>query len=496
VFIGDKQLPFKNGVLTLSEKNCPALQEKLDFFLDQKLKWGLKYFELKDDEISESFLKKILSKIPIEQILFSFRNVGSPLFPKFLNQRDIQKTAMDWPFEWKGEYAIKSHKNISWIYSLHERGSHSLSELLDRFSKKKSARLKLAVEIFSFEELWQGHLWQKEDPIYRSFHPRSKDGRWKWYRLLFGPHQSLYFIREDDEDGVQDQPVMAESVRCHQKNLENGFACVLGAPVKHSATPFEQHTFFKQYKLPVVPILMEEGEVTDRNIKILEDLGMKFSAITSPLKKSFYHLCHANIKKTSKAGLKISEKNSPVSALNTLILKKHGWRGFNTDIDGALALQKRIHQMGLSKVAVWGGGGVRYVLDFIFGGTDDCSVLNEKVFNKFINKLKLNNGKRVVNHRYISFYSARTGKRLKGMEYNPDVVIWAVGRPRMSECLYPPSYWAPDCVFDLNYTDDSPGRGYALKTKSRYISGWLWFKVQAQAQRVLFKKLISGDFPL
>ena len=88
-----------------------------------------------------------------------------------------------------------------------------------------------------------------------------------------------------------------------------------------------------------------------------------------------------------------------------------------------------------------------------------------------------------------AFYSAQTGKLLKGSEQNPELVIWAVGRSRMSLCSAPPQNWKPLYVLDLNYTEDSPGREYAVKTKAQYLSGWLWFKTQAQAQRVLFEKL-------
>jgi len=287
IFLGDEKLPFKNGVLILSEHACPSSQEKLSFFLDQKLKWGLKYFELKDDGISEIFLKTVLLKIPPEQILFSFRNKKSSIFLNFFNQIKNVKLNLDWPVEWGAEDKTlkRDFEKRSLIYSLHGRGaSESLSEVLCQFPKNREVHLKLAVEIFSFKELWQGHLWWREDPVHRSFHPRSADGRWKWYRLLFGPHQPLYFIREDYEEGVLDQPVMAESVRCGKGISKNGFVCVLGNPVEHSATPFEQKSFFERCHLPIVPVLMKAEEVTKENVKILENFGMKFSAITTPLK--------------------------------------------------------------------------------------------------------------------------------------------------------------------------------------------------------------------
>ena len=493
IFLGDEKLSFRKGILTLNENNCPSSPEKLNFFLDQRSKWGLKYFELKDDEISETFLEKVLFKIPLQQVLFSFRCHDSVLFKNLLNRIDFQNVTADWPLEWKRENEIKDHERVSWIYSLHERENQTLSKVLGQFPKKQNVHLKLAVEIFSFEELWQGHLWWKEDPTRRSFHPRSIDGRWKWYRLLFGPHQPLYFIREDYEEGVLDQPVMAESVRCGQGVLENGFSCVLGNPIEHSATPFEQQLFFEKYNLPVVPILMKEEEVNQTNMKILENFGMKFSAITSPLKKKFYQVLNTETSSTNI--LKINQNNSSVSSLNTLILTKQGWNGLNTDIDGALVFKKFIHQSGFHKVAVWGGGAIREVLDFVLSLKEDYmhGVLNQKELDRIVNEFKPSGFDSVKNYKFnkndISFYSAQTGKLLRGSEQIPEVVIWAVGRSRMSSCMYPSQKWKPLYVLDLNYTYDSPGRGYAVKIKSQYVSGWLWFKAQAQAQRVLFEKL-------
>ena len=390
-----------------------------------------------------------------------------------------------------------------------------MNEVLNQFPEKLDAHLKLAVEIFSFEELWQGHMWQKENPHQRSFHPRSAEGRWKWYRLLFGPCQPFYFIREDDKEGVLDQPVMAESVRCEGAE-DKGFACVLGDPVNHSATPFEQGLFFRKYNFPVVSILMKKEEANNRNMKILENFGMKFSAVTSPLKKKIYQIFAGSADESCKrnVGFRVLSKNEKnvntkikarVSSLNTLIWTPQGWSGWNTDIEGALAFKKYIHQLKLNQTAVWGGGAVRDALDFVFS-------LNGGLYSsaKDVDPVKSGASCEPIIHAgaglgdsawqfhrpspakaeiHLSFYSARTGRLLKGSVQNPDVVIWAVGRSRISSCMNPPRHWRPLYIFDVNYTEDSPGREYALETKAQYVSGWLWFKAQAQAQRTLFEKL-------
>ena len=449
-------LPFKNGVLTLNPKK--TLPEKLKFSIDHKLKWNLKFFEIRDDLFDKKNLDLVLKKIPKNKLLFSFREKNKTLF-KNIRQYGI----VDWPFEWGENKKLRPD-----IYSLHQRKkSQTLRQQLKEFSKLKNSYLKLAVEIHSFEELWLGHSWQTREPGLRSFHPRSKDGRWMWQRLLFGPRQPFYFIREEGGGNVLDQPFMAKSVRLCKGISSQGFACVLGDPVSHSATPFEQSSFLKKYNLPVVKVLMKEKEATKKNFEILEKFNLRFCAVTSPLKKKAYHLFKNYFFSTD-----IKRSFLKVNSLNTLIRTNAGWKGFNTDLEGAFALRKIIGSS--EKTAVWGGGGVRNILKL------------SMLCNDFSKTLK--NEKRSS----ISFFSARSGKLLYGENLKPDIVVWAVGRERMRFCVYPPLSWRPRLVVDLNYTEDSPGCEYALKAKAEYRSGWFWFKAQAKAQRKLFQTFGGG----
>ena len=478
-------LPFKNGVLTLNPKK--TLPEKLEFSIEHKLNWSFKFFEIRDDLFNKKNLDLVLKKIPQNKILFSFRKKNKTLFKNI-----CQKGIVDWSFEW-GENK-KLHPDI---YSLHQRKkSQTLGEQLKEFSKVKNAHLKLAVEIHSFKELWQGHSWQRQNPGLRSFHPCSKNGRWMWQRLLFGPHQPFYFIREGVESAVLDQPFMAESVRVPEGISPQGFACVIGDPVSHSATPFEQGPFLKKHRLPAVKILMKENEMTLQNFKILEKFNLQFCAVTSPLKKKAYKVFKnsfftakndADLAKQEPQNEKFisflqdkclktsrfekQKKNNLISSINTLIQTSAGWKGFNTDIEGALALKKIID--GNAKTAVWGGGGVRNILKLVF----DCNNLSTTL----------------TKNKYFAFFSARSGKLVYGEDLEPEIVVWAVGRERMPFCLYPPPVWKPRLVVDLNYAEDSPGREYALKANAEYKSGWFWFKAQAKAQRKLFQTFGGGD---
>jgi shikimate 5-dehydrogenase len=47
----------------------------------------------------------------------------------------------------------------------------------------------------------------------------------------------------------------------------------------------------------------------------------------------------------------------------------------------------------------------------------------------------------------------------------------------------PPKQWKPSILVDLNYTEDSPGREYALQVGAEYVSGLRMFQVQAEKQR-------------
>ena len=88
-------------------------------------------------------------------------------------------------------------------------------------------------------------------------------------------------------------------------------------------------------------------------------------------------------------------------------------------------------------------------------------------------------------------FSARTGHERATSDttssWQPDAVIWAVGRERLNR--WPPASWRPQLVIDANYSEDSPGREYALTTGARYLAGDAWFKRQAAEQRCFWSEL-------
>ncbi|MDZ4660979.1 MAG: shikimate kinase [Pseudomonadota bacterium] len=385
-------------------------RDGINCYFERCRPWGVSFFELRNDFLSENNIALALKYIPNSQLLFSIR--------KKIESLPSGVSDFDWALE-LGECPFPNPR----IYSLHTRSDElSFESTLRKLEQyqKGGTHIKLAVEIKSFSELVLGHKWQREDQSQRSFLPTSDDGRWLWYRVLQKGKQKLNFVNEGFSN-VLDQPSMMDWLSAP---VSESFAAVLGDPIEHSFSPEEHQEFFSKRKLPFVKIRVSESEWSEA-IAVLESLGLKYAAVTSPLKKIALR----------------------PDTINTIYYNGK-WQGANTDLDG---LKEFFEVIKDESVAVWGGGG-----------------LLESI-NSFLPKAK--------------YYSARTGKNRDGStsEILPEVVVWAVGRGRLNK--YPPKEWRPRLILDLNYTDDSPGKEYALQTGADYQDGNKMFKAQARAQR-------------
>jgi len=199
-------------------------------------------------------------------------------------------------------------------------------------------------------------------------------------------------------------------------------------------------------------------------LETLFSLGLRWAAVTAPLKEFAFASCAHR-----------DPVGAALGALNTLMWNEErgAWTGTNTDLEGFRQAIEDIKGR-LGKVAVWGGGGTLNVIK---------AALPE-----------------------AQLFSLRTGEnRVAGgpsaSEFQPDTVVWAVGRSRTeagtSAPFTPPSNWAPKVVIDLNYADDSPGREFALVKGCRYVSGLAMFRHQAAAQRSFWRgfQKTSGENP-
>ena len=430
LFLGLKKLKSPMFSLTLNPQLLPDNKEYWQQFLKKRLHFGIRFFELNDKTASPDFVSQVRRYLPNEKLLFTSQKSNS--------YKDIKGK-----LNWCWDLSLGSPEKGVHILSLHDRKGRSLKAVIKELSRYKGFHLKLAPLVYNLQELWEGFCWQKEDWRNRSFLPRSPDGRWKWYRLAFGSRIKLYFIKEG-RSTVKDQPYFSEAV--HFIKRSQGLAGVAGSPVEYSATPWEQNDFFTvKRNIPVFPISLKEEEMTEENLEILKNLSFVFFAVTSPLKKKAFQILKNP-----------SQKLKKLESLNTLILHKGEWRGYNTDIAGISILKKQTEG---KKTVIWGGGGIRPPLKALLPKA--------------------------------SFYSARKGKTVYGRHLDDvEVLIWAVGRASMEKgCRFPLKKWKPSLVLDINYSEDSPGLEYAIKIGALYKNGWDIFKKQAAKQRVLFARL-------
>lgn len=419
---------------------------RLEDFLSDKLLLGITFFEMRDDLLTHSQIERLTKEIPHSRLLYSFRT------------KDHASVRTEWLDEIRFDWDITLGDcpyGKPYIASLHKRTDEAIEELGETLTAFPAENFKLAIPVESWTDLWAGHRWFLEDTEKRSFLPMSKDGRWAWYRQLFGDQMKANFVRHN-RGSAPDQPRLFDWIKTQKEkgpHAMKSFAAVLGDPVTHSRTPVEHSDFFTRMNWPVVAIKMKIEEANQLNFSILERMGLKAAAVTAPLKEKFLSLVDT-----------VTEEGRKYNSVNTLAkpAPSIGWVATNTDIAGFKAL---LHSAELpNETAVWGGGGTRKVLSEMLP--------------------------------QAQFFSARTWELAtdatwtedvrpkKADQFDPKCVVWAVGRKRMSEgCQFPPEAWKPLMVIDLNYSDDSPGREYAVRVGAQYISGLQMFKAQAEEQR-------------
>lgn len=412
-------LPFD---LTLSSKNAEDWNE----FWSKRLYWGLRRLELRDDLLSRGQIETVLESVPREQVLYSVRRPGA-VCPE------------DCDFDWPMELGPAPQRAFS--ISLHERQG-SVEESLAGLSREGgrtggNAILKAAIEIASFAELKAGHDWWLQDPDRRAFLPRSKDGRWRWYRSLFGRQMPIHFFRED-EGSAPDQPYLWQELL--QPDLQSGFAAVLGQPVEHSRSPLEHLEFFREIHMPFVAIGVHEAEFSQA-FTVLRGLGLVAAAVTAPLKKLAFE---ASTERTPEA--------QSTGAANTLYVQGEYVHAHNTDL---LALKEIAANLDSKpgKIWLWGGGGVKTSVKATWPEIEEIS--------------------------------AREGT---DREDSPEILIWATGRSRSFK--FPNLKIRPGLVLDLNYSEDSPGLEWAVRERLNYRSGLEMFRLQAEAQRRFWREKI------
>lgn len=456
-------------VLTLPEGFDQPYQEEKNWFLNKiehlkgsmlynpkfadpawiktRIQWGVSYFELRDDLLTPEQIREALARIPPENILLSLRSPQATFRNQFISSPLAKNLFWDWALE------IGPPEGTPSIISYHGGGPQASQEILaDIESKFPRSIIKWAPLTDQWQDLIAGHKWFLERPQSRVFLPRSTAGRWVWYRLFLRDKARLNFFRED-EGASDDQPLLLEwSMMTRFPEPINQFAAVLGDPVVHSRTCVEHRDFFNQRNQPVFRISLSRNEWNSEVFSFLDFLGLKYAAITSPLKELLFQ-----------STPKLSERARHYKSVNTLVKQESGqWLGDFTDLDGLAVLLKDVPDN--ASTVVWGGGGLLAALKTLLpqahyysAQTGDQRISAPEVENSNSQHIKQDN-----------------------FEVVPRVVIWAAGNYNQ---VMPPSDWRPDEVIDLSYSDDSRGRLYAVNVGSTYKSGMVLFKEQARKQR-------------
>ena len=416
----------------------------------------LRYFELRDDLLSLEEAQEFISRVSDKKVLISCRHKGG-WGETFLDRPEF---LLDWPSEFGACPRERPH-----ILSSHQKRGEIVDRLdtVEELKTESTFAIKCAFEIESWEELQAGHDWWKSDPNHRSFLPISSQGRWNWYRRVFGKKMPLNFMRWGRSEGaILDQPSFFEVFSAsHLVSNSSHFAAVLGAPIRHSRSPSFHWDFFNSYNMDFVPIQLLEEEWNEGLRGFLLAEGLKFAAVTSPLKTCLAKSVSSKDTDSSHS-IFCEEEDLAESSVNTWLVSEKGESYFyNTDVYG---LRAQLSHIGPEEsVVLWGGGGTRLPVK---------SVLPQAIS-----------------------YSARRGEpRSEEVSVGlagPEVLIWAVGRKRHQECVWPPETWRPKKIVDLNYSEDSPGKEYALKVGGEYFGGLKMFEAQALRQQEIFKSLVK-----
>lgn len=376
------------------------------------LKKNFAQIELRSDLIVMSEIYKIVQADPNFNWLVSVRTDEQP--PPGVH--------VDFDISFKPE-------NFEGIVSSHEK---TIQKALNAVSSVKFGHIKLSPSVENFEDLLIGHYWQQQDPSNRSFLPRSKNGKWVWYRQLAKYWQKINFVRGLTD--YHDQPSLYQWLVLPNKKPDY-FAAVLGQPVLFSRSPVFHQKFFAQKNSFFTAIEVSETEFSNNYI-ILQSLGLKYAAVTSPLKKIAFLIADNS---TTLAGHFLTA--------NTLVFDDV-ISSENTDIHGFESVVKSQTVTEKIKIAVWGGGGTLEMMKFILP--------------------------------HAQFFPARSTTQAS-TNFSPDAVIWAA--PRLADTLFPPESWLPRTVLDLNYLENSMGLEYAKKKNCSYVSGLGMFKQQALEQQ-------------
>ena len=376
-----------------------------------------KKIELRTDLLAPSEIEKIVTKYKDNELLISIRNADP-----------VKETAgclVDCDY-------LHLNRDCN-IVSSHTDKIQTGIKQLSEFSK--THLLKLCPQIESFDDLRLGYEWQQKDPLRRSFLPRSLNGKWSWFRILSKYLQNINFVKSFTD--ISDQPSLYEWLLLPVEKPAF-WAAIMGSPVHFSRSPVQHEDFFKKRNSFLVRLDISPEELA-ANLSFLQLLGLKYAAVTSPLKERF-----------AESANRPTELVIKLKAANTLFISNGSIQAHNTDFEGFFKLSKNLKSS--DRVVVWGGGGTLAMMK---------SALPK-----------------------AHFFSSQTGgEREPQVEQITefDYLIWAA--PRSHRTQFPSNRIKVNHVLDLNYSENSMGLEFAAERNIGYTSGQMMFQTQAEEQQ-------------
>jgi 5-enolpyruvylshikimate-3-phosphate synthase/shikimate 5-dehydrogenase/shikimate kinase len=405
------------------------------------LKFGIRNIELRSDIFSPRQIELFLQSLPpVLKVLISQRTQDFSL---------PQESSINYLVDRDIEFINPKNLSRTDIVSFH---GTSLNEALVKFGPLEShSHLKFKLVLFtkSWSDLVSGYRWMMQNPSNRVFLPATPHDQtpteplWKWFRLwLLSKNPILNFVKTH-RFSIADQPSVLEVSRL--PSAFNCFGAVLGFPINHSRSPEIHSEFFKKMNIPFFKIPIERNDFKIA-IEFLSEIGLKFAAVTSPLKELSFEF--ANNK---------SQKSKVFQIANTLLISDNQTSYCEiTDKEGLESLLDQVPELGeiqnSTDCVVWGGGAMQTVLK---------SLLKK-----------------------ATYYSASLGQPRDGeaKSDSPRILIWACGESHSAPL---PETFKPRVIIDLSYSDTSPAIKYAqdILPKARYINGAKMFARQAALQR-------------
>jgi shikimate 5-dehydrogenase/shikimate kinase len=432
------------------ERDILENSRRREKFLNHLVQEQVQFIELRDDILSPTHIEEALGLIPPEQVLFSFRSPkcfdsSLELLKKY--KQKIFGIDID-SFVSKSLQVFDELQSVNRILSSHSaiQPWEGISEY-EINTRQLSFKWSPLVENFSDLQLCLSQLKSRNV----CFFPRSLQGKWRWFRLLYSNRNKINFFQRETPSAL-DQPLAFEvlafqaAFSSRQEGKVPCFGAVLGDPVDHSFSPVFHFSFFKERKMIFFRICFALGEA-ETAFSFLESLGLRAAAVTAPLKKRFFSEV-----------VYLDPGAQELGSVNTLVWDQGQWRGFNTDGIGFGNLIQKLQVSPDEKFLLWGGGGTRSMVEQVLGKSVHCVSAR----NPHLDFLKDDKGSWTL--------------------------IWASSRSK--ETKIPPDNLRIQQVVDLNYTEDSLGREIARLRGIQYFSGIEMFVAQARAQQEIWSKYL------